>query len=129
MLRWKEKFVSSQTSLSVKSSNPIPKPSTLSECLGVCDRDLYPNIYVIFQLLLSLPVGSCCCERSFSALRRLKTYLRTTTSEARLNGLALANIHKYIDVDLDKVIQRWDGSGHRRIHLAFKAATDADELR
>jgi hypothetical protein len=31
-----------------------------------------PNVHVILKLLLTLPVGSCTCERSFSPLRRLK---------------------------------------------------------
>jgi len=35
-------------------------------------------------------------ERSFSTMRRLKTYLRTSTSENRLVGLALLNIHRNI---------------------------------
>jgi hypothetical protein len=97
------------------------KPTTLLETVHVCDPVLFPNIRTILQLLLSLPVGSCSCERSFSALRRLKTFLRTTTSEERLNGLALAYIHRDIVVDLDRVLQKWDGSGHRRIHLAFSS--------
>ena len=33
-------------------------------------------------------------EHSFSILRRLKTYLRTTMSQERLNGLALLNVYK-----------------------------------
>ena len=32
---------------------------------------------------------TCTSERSFSTLRRLKTYLRNTTNEERLNGLAV----------------------------------------
>lgn len=100
----------------------VNKPSTLLDTARLCDPVLFPNIYSILQLLLSLPVGSCCCERSFSALRRLKTFVRTTTSEKRLNGLALAYIHRDIDVDLDRLLQKWDGSGHRRIHLAFAAS-------
>jgi len=90
----------------------------LLDSVNACNSDLYPNIHALLQLLLCLPVGSCCCERSFSAPRRLKTYLRTTTSETRLNGLA--DIHKDIHVNLDRVLQRWDGLGHRRIHMAFK---------
>lgn len=40
-------------------------------------------------------------ERSFSSLRRLKNYMRSTMTKSRLNGLALLNIHnnKYIDID------------------------------
>ena len=40
-----------------------------------------------------LPVTSCEAERSFSTLRRIKTYLRSTMKQERLIGLALLNVH------------------------------------
>src|SRR6218665_850535 len=64
-----------------------------SVCYSGCSPVLFYNICMILQLLLSLSVGSCCYERSFSTLRRLKTFLRTTTYEERLKGLALAYMH------------------------------------
>ena len=48
--------------------------------------------------MLVLPVTSCEAERSFSALRRIKNYLRSTMTEERLTGLALLNIHGYSPV-------------------------------
>ena len=45
--------------------------------------------------MMVLPVTSYEAERSFSStLRRLKTYLHTTMSQERLNGLALLNVYK-----------------------------------
>jgi hypothetical protein len=41
-----------------------------------------------------LPVTSFTPERTFSALNRLKNFLRSTMSENRLNGLAMAYINK-----------------------------------
>ena len=41
-------------------------------------------------------------------------------ANARLNGLALAYIHKPTEVDSSFVLKRWDASGHRRIALAFR---------
>ena len=38
-------------------------------------------------------VASCSCERSFSALRRLKTWCRLSMGSNRLNGLALTDVH------------------------------------
>jgi hypothetical protein len=49
-----------------------------------------------------MPVGSVPCERSISALRRFKSWNRTTMTEDRLNGLALLHTHK--DKDVDRVI-------------------------
>lgn len=37
---------------------------------------------------------TCEGERTFSTVRRLKTYLRNTMGETRLNGLAMLNIHR-----------------------------------
>lgn len=58
--------------------------------------DSLPNIKVLLQLLCTLPVTTSTAERTFSALRRLKTYLRSTMTEERLNGLALLHIHQDI---------------------------------
>jgi len=60
-------------------------------------------------------------------LRRLKTFLRTPTSEDCLNGLALAYMHRDIDVDLDSVLQKWDGFGHRRINLGFPSTNNQND--
>ena len=54
------------------------------------------NIKVVLFILATLPVTSCQCERSISALRRLKTYNRSTMLEDRLNALALVQIHQEI---------------------------------
>ncbi len=42
-------------------------------------------------LLLVCPVS---CERSFTALRRLKTWLRTTMTQRRLNHISIWHVHK-----------------------------------
>ncbi|KAJ8878836.1 hypothetical protein PR048_019425 [Dryococelus australis] len=51
-----------------------------------------PNVRVLSQLLCVLPVTTNTVERSFSTLGHLKTYLRSTMTEDRLNGLALLHI-------------------------------------
>ena len=40
-------------------------------------------------LIATTPINSCELECSFSRLRTIKTYLRSTMSEDRLNGLYL----------------------------------------
>ena len=40
-------------------------------------------------------------ERSFSVLRRVKNYLRSTMTESRLNNVMLLHTHKDITDDLD----------------------------
>ncbi len=45
------------------------------------------------QLVLVMPVTNATSERSFSALRRVKSYLRSTTGQERLNYLMLLHVH------------------------------------
>ena len=59
------------------------KPQTLLETLNVTNQDLYPNIYAIFTVLITMPVSSASSERSFSAMRRVKTCLRATMGDER----------------------------------------------
>jgi len=96
---------------------------TLSSALSLAKvGNMFPNITTIFELLLTLPVVSCSCERSFSAMRRLKTWQRSTMGESRFNGLALMNIHSNNDVgqiDPIKVLKRFDQTGHLRIGRVF----------
>ena len=48
-------------------------------------RSLSPQVLILLKLLLVCQVLLCECERSFSALRRLKTWLRTTMTQRILN--------------------------------------------
>jgi len=48
---------------------------------------LYPNVALAYKLILTLPVFSCSCERSFSALKFVKNSLRSTMSSDRLSDL------------------------------------------
>jgi len=72
----------------------------------VMDADCYPNISVAYRILLTVPVTVASAERSFSKLKLLKNYLRSTMSQERLNGLAMCTIEKDIldTIDLDTVL-------------------------
>nr|XP_055048148.1 52 kDa repressor of the inhibitor of the protein kinase-like [Misgurnus anguillicaudatus] len=94
-----------------------PLPEIAQETLQ--NMDFYSNIQCILCIYLTLPVTTCSCERSFSALRHLKTWLQSTTGDERLSGLALMNVHRNMEVDPKRVLQRWNASGHRRIVTCF----------
>ena len=56
-------------------------PSTVEETLAKMTVSMYPNMFMILNLLAVLPVTTRSCERSISSLRRVKTYLRSTMSQ------------------------------------------------
>ena len=66
--------------------------------------DCYPNVVIAYRVLLTVPVTVASAERSFSKLKLIKTYLRSSMSQDRLNGLATLSIEKEmlknIDVDV-----------------------------
>ena len=56
----------------------------------------FSQVFVIMNLLLVLPATNATSECSFSALRRVKTYFRSTTcmTQKRLNNLMILHIYK-----------------------------------
>ena len=48
-----------------------------------------------------MPATNAVSERSFSALRRVKTYLRSTMKQTRLNHLMILHVHKDITDSLN----------------------------
>jgi len=63
--------------------------NTPEKVLAHTDYDHFPNIHTLIVIVATLPITSCECERSISMLKLLKTTLRSTMTENRLNGLAL----------------------------------------
>ena len=56
------------------------------------------------QLLMIVPATSASAERSFSCLRRVKTWLRSTMSQARLNSVALLHANRCLTPNLNTVL-------------------------
>ncbi|XP_010501913.1 PREDICTED: zinc finger MYM-type protein 1-like [Camelina sativa] len=63
----------------------------------------YPNTEIAYRILLTIPVSVATAERSFSKLKLIKNYLRSTVSQERLNGLALLSIETSMVEKLDYV--------------------------
>ena len=52
----------------------------------------FGDVCAAYMLFLTIPVTVASCERSFSKLKIIKNYLRSTMSQERLSGLALLSI-------------------------------------
>jgi len=62
-------------------------------------------------------------ERSFSALKFIKNYLRFTMTNERLNGLGLLFVHPDITLDYDAVIDEFGKSNRRLVGLGLLNGT------
>ena len=80
---WTQKFV---------GKLPDRISDTLKETVSM--KTKFPNIFCALCILGTIPITTCECERSISSLRRLKSYLQSTMSQNRLNGLAALHSHR-----------------------------------
>ena len=109
---WSLKWQRQRTDHTVKSlDSPI-------KVLGIIDQDFYPNIKLLFKVACTLPITSVECERSISRLRCLQTYLCSSMSEERLNGLAMMYVHRDIACLPDEIVDVFAREHPRRLKLA-----------
>jgi hypothetical protein len=68
---------------------------------------LVADWFELYQILTTLPIGSNECERSFSALKRIKTKLRNKLSSTALETAVKFNILKpnVTHDDIDDIVQ------------------------
>ena len=69
-------------------------PDNVSSTLKRVSFNGFNNIKVSLRILGTSPVTTCTCEQSLSAMRRLKTYSRSTMISERLIGIALMHVHQ-----------------------------------
>ena len=55
----------------------------------------FREIQSLLKLLMVSPASSCDADRSISALRRLKKWLRNSMTQIRLNAIIICNIHTH----------------------------------
>ena len=58
------------------------------------ERVVFSEVVKLLNIILVNPATNAISERSFSALLRLKTYLRSTMGQPQLNAVILLHIHK-----------------------------------
>ena len=66
----------------------------------------FPQLTKLLRIAMTIAVSTAHCERSFSTLKRTKSYLRSTMGEDRLADLAILSIEREISgsLVLDDVI-------------------------
>ena len=62
--------------------------------LNAVERTLYLKVFELAKLILVMPATNAISERSFSTLRRLKTWLRNSINQNRLNRCTVLHVLK-----------------------------------
>ena len=70
--------------------------------LKACNPDDFPNLYMPLKIAATLPATTCECVRSISTMR-------CTMGESRLSALALMHIKYDMPVNLDEIVNLFEG--------------------
>ena len=106
---------------------------SLGECvtflqgLSQAQKFFFSEVCRLAQLILVMPATNAVSERSFSAMRRLKTYLRSTMSQSRLNHVMLLSINREeVDkLDIDVIADEFVRGNEHRLRQFGKFTTNA----
>ena len=97
-------------------------PKTVHELLRfLYERRLlhaFPSVVILMRIFLTIPASSAGAERSFSRMKLIKSYLRSSMSEERLSNLAILSIEReYAQnfLNYDKVIDTFAKMKQRRM--------------
>ena len=82
-------------------------------------QEAFPTFAKVLHIALTISVSSSQCESSFSALKRIKSFLRSTMTESRLVDLAFLSIERNLSgsILLEEMIDKFLATGHRKIIL------------
>ncbi|KAK2362136.1 zinc finger MYM-type protein [Trifolium repens] len=76
----------------------------------------FPNTFIAYRILLTIPVTVASAERSFSKLKLLKSYLRSTMLQERLNGLVMIAIENDLleNIQYEELVDEFASKNARR---------------
>jgi len=98
------------------------KPASLVTFVSFIGRygDAFHELHRLGKIAVALPVSTASCERSFSALRHIKTWVRNSMSNGRLSNVAVLAIERERTMSMsnEKVIDAFAAAHqNRRITL------------
>ena len=80
-------------------------------------HDCFPNATIAYRVMLTIPVTVASAERSFSKLKLLKSYLRSTMTQERLNDLAMIALEGDLleKIDYECIIEEFISKNTQRM--------------
>lgn len=82
-------------------------------------HDCFPNASIAYRIFLTIPVTVASAERSFSKLKLLKSYLRSTMTQERLNSLAMIALESGLleKINYEHIIEDFISKNTKRMML------------
>ena len=79
----------------------------------------YTQLAYLIRIYLTIPIASVAAERSFSSLKRTKTYLRKTMNQERLSSISIIHIEKELAqiIEIKNVIDKYGSLQDRRLQI------------
>ena len=82
-------------------------PDSVRATLKRINFPCFPFIKAALWILVTVPVTSCACERSFSSMKLLKTYNRSTMTNDGLNALAMLKVNLDLHPTSEDVLRKF----------------------
>lgn len=84
----------------------------------VVTETVFPNLFLLMQVAVTIPLSSATCERAVSVMRRVKNWLRSSMLQERFSNLSILAIERSISNQIDpEVILNKFADTERRIML------------
>ena len=101
--------------ITIEESNLLEVKSYIKK-LTSSQHQLYSEVVTLLKIVLVNPSTNSTSERSFSAMRRIKSYLRSSMSQSRLNAMMTLHVHKdrTDKISLPEVAKVFVNSDHRQ---------------
>ncbi|XP_077331409.1 zinc finger MYM-type protein 1-like [Lithobates pipiens] len=85
---------------------------------------VFRETVTLLKILITTPMTTAEAERCFSTLKRIKTFLRNSMTQERLNALAMLSMEKRVVTEMtdfnQKVIEKFASQKERRAKFIFK---------
>ncbi|XP_053158016.1 uncharacterized protein LOC128347425 isoform X2 [Hemicordylus capensis] len=115
-----EEILACRMLLSRLTNMKISRPEELLEFIvQYGDESIFPNLRIAMQIMLTIAVSITSCERPFSKLKRILSYLKPTMGQDRLCDLALLSVEREETekTDFDHIIDQFASVKGRKVQL------------
>ena len=84
-----------------------------------CDinKKMFPNLYKIYQAAGVRYISNATCERSFSIMRRIRTFMRSSLKQEKINDLSILNAYKVVVIKSKDVLDRFNKKKKKKSYI------------